>query len=173
MKDLHVLPRVRDSWSYLYLEHCRVERDDRAVAAFDAQGKVKIPCAVLTLLMLGPGTTITHAAIQTLADNGCLVAWTGADGVRFYAQGLGESRSAQNIYHQARLWAQSGSRLDVAVRLYQLRFEEPLDGSLTLAQLRGMEGLRVRAAYERAAGKAASPGTVGRIDGISGTLLTR
>ncbi len=150
MKDLHLLPRIRDSWSYLYLERCRIEQDDRSVAVFDARGKVKVPCAALTLLMLGPGATITHAAVRTLAENGCLIVWTGEGGMRFYALGLGETRSAQNLYHQAKLWAHPGSRRDVAFRLYQMRFEEPIDPSLTLAQIRGMEGLRVRAAYENA-----------------------
>lgn len=150
MRDLHILPRVRDSWSFLYLERCRIEQDEQAIAVQDARGKVKVPCASLTLLMLGPGTTITHAAVRTLADSGCLVAWTGEEGLRFYAQGLGETRSAQNLYHQARLWAQPGSRRDVAFRLYRMRFDEPPDSSLSLAQIRGMEGLRVRAAYEAA-----------------------
>ena len=68
MKDLHILPKVRDSWSYLYAEHCRIDQEDKAIALHDAQGKVPVPCAALTLLMLGPGTTITHAAVRTLAN---------------------------------------------------------------------------------------------------------
>lgn len=157
MKDLHVLPKIRDSWSYLYLEHCRVEQDDRAIAVFDARGKVSVPCATLSLLMLGPGTTITHAAVRVLADSGCLVAWTGEEGIRFYAQGMGETRSAHNLYHQARLWADPASRKDVAFRLYQMRFDEPLDPTLSLENIRGMEGLRVRAAYERVSEQAGVP----------------
>ncbi len=51
--------------------------------------------------MLGPGTTITHAAIRALADNGCLVAWTGEEGIRMYAAGHGETRFARNILRQA------------------------------------------------------------------------
>src|SRR5262245_22268802 len=97
LKDLHILPKGRDSWSYLYAEHCRIDRDDRAIAIHDERGKVPVPCATLALLMLGPGTTITHAAVQTCADVGCLIAWTGEHGVRFYAHGLGETRSADNL----------------------------------------------------------------------------
>jgi CRISPR-associated protein Cas1 len=96
MKDLHILPKVRDSWTYLYAERCVVEQDDKAIALFDDTGKTPVPCASLSLLMLGPGTKITHAAIRTLAENGCLVAWTGEQAVRFYAQGMGETRSSAN-----------------------------------------------------------------------------
>ncbi len=56
--DLQVLPTVRDSWSYLYVEHCRIDQEDKAIAIHDASGKTPVPCAVLALLMLGPGTTI-------------------------------------------------------------------------------------------------------------------
>jgi len=147
MHDLHILPKVRDSWSYLYAEHCVVEQDDQAIALFDQQGKTPVPCATLSLLMLGPGTKITHAAIHTLADSGCLVAWTGEAGVRFYAQGMGETRSSANLLRQAAHHADPTRRLQVVRRMYALRFPEPLDPALTLQQIRGKEGVRVREIY--------------------------
>jgi CRISPR-associated protein Cas1 len=149
VKDLHILPKVRDSWSYLYVEHCVVEQDDFAIAVFDQQGKTPVPCASLSLLMLGPGTKITHAAIRALADNGCLVAWTGEAGVRFYAQGLGETRSSSNLLRQAAMHADEEQRLRVVRRMYEMRFPEPLDANLTLKQIRGKEGIRVRETYAR------------------------
>lgn len=105
VQDLHVLPKFSDGWSYLYVEHCRVDQEARAIAIHDESGKVPVPCANLALLMLGPGVSITHAAISVLADHGCLVAWCGEEGVRFYAVGMGETRSAANFLHQARAWA--------------------------------------------------------------------
>ena len=101
--------------------------------------------------MLGPGTTVTHAAIRTVADCGCLVAWTGEQGVRFYAQGMGETRSAVRFLQQARLWADPAQRLRIVRRMYEMRFRDPLDSELTLRQIRGKEGARVRAAYADAA----------------------
>ncbi|RJQ05532.1 MAG: type I-E CRISPR-associated endonuclease Cas1 [Bacillota bacterium] len=150
MRDLHELPKVRDGWSYLYVEHCRVDQDQKAIVLEDARGRVPVPCATLGLLMLGPGTLVTHAAVRTLADNGCLVAWSGEEGVRFYAQGMGETRSARNLLHQARLWASPELHLEVVFRLYQFRFDERLDPGLSLRQVRGMEGIRVRRAYQAA-----------------------
>ncbi len=150
MKDLHILPKVRDSWSYLYVEHCRIDQEAKAIAIHDTEGKVPVPCAVLTVLMLGPGTSISHAAIRTLADNGCLILWTGEEGVRFYAQGMGETRSARNLLRQAQLWADPDQRLAVVMQMYRMRFLEPLDDGLTLQQIRGKEGIRVREAYARA-----------------------
>ena len=150
MKDLHILPKVRDSWSYLYIEHARIDQEAKAIAVHDAKGKMPVPCASLTLLMLGPGTTITQAAIRTLAECGCLVAWTGEEGVRFYAVGTGETRSAAGVLKQARLVSDPTLRLEVAMNLYRFRFQESLKGSMTLQQVRGLEGVRVREAYARA-----------------------
>lgn len=151
VRDLHELPKIRDGWSYLYVEHCKVDKEDQAIAIHDASGRVPVPCANLALLMLGPGVSVTHAAISVLVDHGCLVAWCGEGAVRFYALGMGETRSAANFLHQARMWADEKSRLRVIRRLYQLRFLEKLKPSLTLRQIRGMEGARVRDAYAKAA----------------------
>lgn len=150
MNDLHVLPKVRDSNSYLYAEHKKIDQEDKAIALHDKAGKVAVPCANLTALLLGPGTSITHAAVKTLADNGCLVLWMGENGVRFYAQGLGETRSSRRLLHQARLCSDPQLRLKVVRRLYEMRFPESLDPDLTLQQIRGREGIRVREAYARA-----------------------
>lgn len=159
MKNLQVLPKIRDSLSYLYVEHARIDQDAKAIAIHDATGKVPVPCASLSLLMLGPGTSVTHAAIRALADNGCLVIWSGEEAVRFYAQGMGETRSARNLLRQALLCSNPRLRLEVVRRLYQMRFAEPLAEGLTLRQIRGKEGIRVREAYARASRDSGIPWT--------------
>lgn len=150
LKDLHLLPKTRDSWSYLYVEHASIEQENRAIAAVDALGRTPIPCATLSVLLLGPGTTITHAAIRALADSGCLVIWTGEQGVRFYAQGMGETRSSRHLLRQAALVSNPSLRMQVVRRMYAIRFPAPPDADLTLRQIRGMEGIRVREAYAAA-----------------------
>lgn len=64
---------------------------------------------------------------------------------------MGETRSAANLLHQARIWADADLHLKVVYNLYQLRFDEVFDQGLTLRQVRGMEGARVRDAYAKAA----------------------
>ena len=151
MRDLHELPKLRDSLSYLYLEQVRVQQKYKAVEAIDKEGRTMIPVAALSVLMLGPGTAITHAAIKALADNGCLLVWCGEDGMRCYAQGGGETRKAYHLLRQAELVSDAQKRLEVVKRMYRYRFgEEELDHDLNLFQLRGKEGARVRKAYAEA-----------------------
>ncbi|MCA9834402.1 MAG: type I-E CRISPR-associated endonuclease Cas1 [Thermomicrobiales bacterium] len=166
--DLRSLPKVRDSWSYLYADRCRIEVDDKSIAILDMQGKTPVPCSSLSLLLLGPGSTITHAAIRALADNGCMVAWTGEEGVRMYAFGTGETRSAANLHRQIRRWADKDQRLQVVRALYALRFpKDAITPHTSLKQLRGMEGARMRHTYaemSRATGVPWTGRTVGKGD---------
>lgn len=157
MKDLRTLPKVRDSWSYLYVERCRIEQEGKAIALIDERGTVPIPCANLNLLMLGPGSTVTHAAMRALAENGCLVAWTGEGGVRFYASALGETRSARRLLHQAHVASNRRLRMETIMRMYRMRFGASLPEGLNLRQIRGHEGRRVRRAYEEASAATGVP----------------
>ena len=151
LKDLHLLPKLRDSVSQLYVEHARVDRHESAIAVWDATGQTPVPVAALAVLMLGPGTDITQAAIRVLAENNCLVIWCGEENVRFYASGMGGTRSSTALLHQAWLASDDRRRLGVVRRMYQARFDEVLDPGLSLEQVRGFEGMRVRAAYARLA----------------------
>ena len=150
MQDLHQLPKLSDSMSYLYVEHCIIEQNALAVEQIDKRGRTMIPAANLTVLMLGPGTSITHAAIKSLADNGCGVQWVGQDATYFYAHGQGETRQSKHLLHQARLVTNPALRLAVCQRMYKKRFEGALEEDITIQQLRGKEGARVRMAYEKA-----------------------
>ena len=110
-----------------------------------------IPIDQLSLVMLGPGTTITHAAVKALANNSRLLAWTGQEGVKFYAHSTGATFSSRRLITQARLVSDEKKRLDVVVKMYQKRFPgEDISGK-SIEQIRGMEGQRVRASYQRLA----------------------
>lgn len=84
MKNLQELPKLKDSISYLYIEHAIIEQNDTAIVAIKKEGKIPIPIAAMTCLLLGPGTRVTHAAIRALCDNGCMAIWCGENATRFY-----------------------------------------------------------------------------------------
>lgn len=155
--DLHQLPKFRDALSFLYVEHVRVDQEEKAIALHDAEGVTPVPCASLSMLMLGPGTRVTHAAMRALAENNCLVVWCGEQNVRFYAAGMGGTRSSSRLLYQARLVSDEAARLEVVKRMYRMRFKESLASDLTVQQLRGMEGVRVRDTYARASRETGVP----------------
>ena len=153
MRTLHELPRFRDRWSYIYLEKGRMEVGGTGLKFYQKEqdGVVPVPVNQLAVVMLGPGTTITHAAVKALAQNNSLLAWTGEQGVRLYAANTGGTFSARRVIRQAALVSDDLSRLEVAKRMYQFRFREVLPTDVSIEVIRGMEGIRVRRAYAEAA----------------------
>jgi CRISP-associated protein Cas1 len=149
MARLRTLPKVRDSISFLYFEHCRIEQDCHSIAVFQEKDCYRIPCANIRMLMLGPGSTITHAAVKTLTDNACEVQWVGENTLRFYASGRGVASNTERLLHQAGCWADGMRRLAIVRRMYLSRFDEVLKEDLTLQQIRGLEGVRMRTLYRR------------------------
>jgi CRISPR-associated protein Cas1 len=116
----------------------------------DESNVMTLPVAALAVIFLGPGTSVTHAAMKVAAEHGCSVVWTGSEQSRFYAQGMGETRRSARTLKQALLWANPESRTAVVRRMYEIRFEETPNSSLTIQQIRGKEGVRVRDSYARA-----------------------
>ncbi|QSB06530.1 type I-E CRISPR-associated endonuclease Cas1e [Natronoglycomyces albus] len=148
---LAMLPRVADSLSFLYLETARIVQDDTGICAqVERAGKIDrvyLPVAALSCLLLGPGTSITQPAIATIARHNTTVVWTGAGGVRMYAAGISSALTAAWLEKQARAWASDDTRLAVAQRMFGLRFDDTIEPANSLAQLRGLEGARMKALY--------------------------
>ena len=85
--DIVDLARVQDRISFLYFEHCVVSQADNAITVTDDQGTIRIPAATLSVLMLGPGTKVTHKAMTAIGENGSTVVWVGERGGRMYSSG--------------------------------------------------------------------------------------
>lgn len=148
--NLQELPRLRDSLSYIYIEHAIIDRAQNAIEFIQTEGRTLVPVASLSVILLGPGTSISHAAIKCLVENGCSIVWVGEDSIRCYAQGLGETRKAYHLLRQAEMVCDPAKRNLVVRKMYQMRFEEILTEGLSLNQIRGLEGVRVREAYAQA-----------------------
>lgn len=152
-RDLHELPKLRDSLSYIYIEKAIIERDNNAIVFIRENERIPVPISAVTVLMLGPGTSITHAAIKIICDSGCMAVWCGEGATRYYAFGMGETRSSSNLLRQAKYCMDELKHLEVVRRLYYIRFPGINTEGMTLAQIRGMEGVRVRETYKLLAKK--------------------
>lgn len=110
-------------------------------------GDYRVPHQAVSLLLLGPGSSISHDALRLLARHNTGLAAIGEDGVRFYtAQPLLPDHSALGRA-QARAWAdEKGARMAVARRMYAWRLGEVLPHR-DIAVLRGIEGARVKEIY--------------------------
>ena len=147
--EIQELPRIRERLSFIYLEYCEITRDDSGLCSRNKLGTVNIPIASTAVLLLGPGTSITHRAMELIGDAGSSVVWVGEHGVKYYAHGRPITHSATMLMRQAEYVSNKRKRLTVARKMYCMRFPGEDVSHLTMQQLRGREGARVRAAYRR------------------------
>lgn len=151
MGDRRTLPRLEDRAAFLYLERGRLRADDRGIDFEQDEDVIAIPAASLSCILLGPGTTVTHEAVKRISDVGCVLAWTGEEGVRSYAWSLG-SHSVDLLHRQVGAWADPARRLQIARRLLGMRFgDDPPPGDINA--LLAWEGERMRLGYQDAADK--------------------
>lgn len=148
--EITELVRAQDRLTFVYLERCTVHRDGNALTATDERGVIHIPAATLGALLLGPGTRVTHQAMMLVAESGATTVWVGERGVRYYAHGRTLTASSRLIEAQARLVSNQSGRLRVARAMYGMRFPGEDVERLTMQQLRGREGARVRQTYRDA-----------------------
>ena len=149
--ERQALPQLRDRMTFLYLEHCTLGRDNGAITVTDEKGIVQVLAAGISVLLLGPGTRVTHRAMELMGDTGVAAVWVGEHGVRFYAHGRALSEHSRLLERQAERFSNQREHLEVVRKMYQLRFPDEDVSRLTTQQLRGREGSRVRTAYRKAA----------------------
>ena len=147
--ELQALPQIRDRMTFIYLEHCVLNRQDSAITVTDDRGTVFVPAAAISVLLLGPGTKVTHRAMELIGDAGVSVLWVGEHGVRYYAGGRALTHRAELLIRQAELVSNTRSRLGIVRQMYGMRFPGEDVSGLTLQQLRGREGARIRSVYRQ------------------------
>lgn len=143
------LAPAKDRWTPVYLEHGRLEVDDSSIKWIGADRTVmRLPVATISALLLGPGTTVTHAAIKACADCNTPLCWVGEDAIRFYAIGITPTHDNARARRQSRLHASPSKSDEIARRMFKKRFPDDNIEGKSVAELRGMEGHRVRALYK-------------------------
>lgn len=149
-----LVSRISDRTSFLYLERCRLEQDENGTAALiEVAGKPAtsyLPSATITTVMLGPGTSITQAAVRALGESGCGVVFVGGGVVRSYGAFLPVFGSTTLLARQAQVVSDETMREQAARTMFKLRFPDEVSTAVresSIERLRGVEGARMRAVY--------------------------
>lgn len=115
-------------------------------------GDYQIPHQAISIILLGPGSSVTHDALRLLARHGCALAAIGEGAVRFYTAPPLMPDASALARTQAYLWHDPRTRMEVARAMYAMRFGE-IVRTRDIAVLRGQEGARIKRAYQLAAEK--------------------
>lgn len=130
----------------------RFERDDPADSKSPLEsGQYGIPFQSLSMILLGPGSTVSHDALRLMARHGTALVAVGEDGVRCYTAPPLMPDSSDTARRQMRAWGDAaGSRISVARKMYAMRLGE-LVPHTEIDILRGIEGARMRQTYKNLA----------------------
>ena len=145
---LEALTPAKDRWTPIYLEHGRLEVDDSSIKWIGADRLVyRLPVATLSAVLLGPGTTVTHAAMKACATPTRRSAGSARTGC---GSTPSASRPITTTPSQGTT-PRSGPTRRNARRSPAGCSRSGFPGvdvqSRSINELRGMEGLRVRARY--------------------------
>ena len=130
----------------------RFHRESQATSdsSLDA-GEYGIPFQSLSMILLGPGTTVSHDALRLMARHGTALVAVGEDGVRCYTAPPLMPDTSDIARRQMRAWGDpTGSRITIARKMYAIRFGELLPHQ-SLDALRGIEGARMKRTYQNLA----------------------
>ena len=115
------------------------------------EGEYGIPFQTLSMILLGPGSTVSHDALRLMARHGTALVAVGEDGVRCYTAPPIMPDTSEVARRQMRAWSDAhGSRITVARRMYAMRLGEVLPHQ-SIEVLRGIEGSRMRRTYQNLA----------------------
>lgn len=115
-------------------------------------GTYAIPFQSVSMILLGPGSTVSHDALRLLARHGTALAAVGEDGVRLYTAPPLIADRSDLARRQVRVWADPTLRLGIARRMYAWRLGKVLPHR-DIAVMRGIEGARMKESYRLAAAK--------------------
>ena len=130
----------------------RFHRESQATSdsSLDA-GEYGIPFQSLSMILLGPGSTVSHDALRLMARHGTALVAVGEDGVRCYTAPPLMPDTSDIARRQMRAWGDpTGSRITIARRMYAIRLGELLPHQ-SLDALRGIEGARMKRTYQNLA----------------------
>ena len=120
---------LKDRISMIFLRYGHLDVIDGAFVLVDQNGvRTHIPVGSVACIMLEPG-------------------------IRLYSSGQPGGARSDKLLYQARLALDKELRLRVVQRMYELRFKERPDKNLSVQQLMGIEGFRVKETYRLLAQK--------------------
>ena len=144
-----------DRHGLVWLDRGRLEVEDGCLRFLTAgggelaAGDYQIPHQAVSIILLGPGSSVTHDALRLLARHGCALAGIGEGAVRSYTALPLMPDSSTAARAQVKVWADPKTRMGVPRAMYAIRFGEFV---LTrdIEVVRGQEGARIKRSYQLA-----------------------
>ncbi|HET8656971.1 MAG TPA: type I-E CRISPR-associated endonuclease Cas1e [Longimicrobiaceae bacterium] len=141
--------QIKDRLSFFYVQRGGLTVIDGCLVLTDNEDctQYEVPARATTVIMVGPGTTVSTEAIRLAAAYGVLITWVGEHGVRCYSAGRPWGDNIEWLDKQVKCYSDPSLTLKVAREMFYHRFGVRMERR-SIEQLRGIEGARVRELYK-------------------------
>jgi CRISP-associated protein Cas1 len=118
-----------------------------------AAGEYQIPYQMISIIALGPGSSLTHDVARICAIHDTALVFVGQDFTRFYAS-VPFGRALSDLARmQVEKWSDLADRQEICRKMFTYRFDTEIAVEVSLEGLRGLEGKRVKATYKEVANR--------------------
>lgn len=148
-KSKKLLTHASERISLLYIEKAKIEQSEYGVQIRQGNKISEIPITTISCLILGPGTNITHRAVANIASAGCSICWMGMDQAVFYAYGQPTTNKSKNLLKQMHYHESKVLHTEIIHKMYNLRYPNEKIKSMSLEQLKGFEGKKMKECYAK------------------------
>lgn len=148
-----MLPQIKDKLPFVYLEHGKLLVENNSITWRDLQNEISIPCATINCILLGPATSITHDAVKILSDCNCSIIWVSEDSTKCFASSITPTANTRNLQKQLKLAFDPIKSVEIARKLFNIRFDKIDSSDKTVKELMGIEGFKMKELYEKTANK--------------------
>lgn len=111
----------------LYIEHCKIVASDERLTFVRTEKSLEkhyaIPHANMCVLLLGPGTSVTHRAAFKMAEEGVVYGFVGGGGTPLFHASPSEYRPTEFCQKWMTLWQTEEWRIKAAKELCRVRVE--------------------------------------------------
>jgi CRISP-associated protein Cas1 len=105
----------KDRIPFINLEYGKLTISNGNLHFIMKDGEIDVPIEQFSMINLGCGTSVTHAAIELVAKHGTLLNWIGDGGVRLYSSGLGINARTDRLWKQMEMALNKNKRLSIDI----------------------------------------------------------
>lgn len=143
-----MLSHFKNRWTPIFLEHGKLHVFGSSLRWIDKDGNhLHIPSAECSVIMLGPGTSITHEAIHIASESNMLLFWVGQDGFKLYSFGINPTNNNKNLLKQIEYFQNKKKRENIARKMFLYRFPDIDVKGKNIQSIMGLEGDMVKNIY--------------------------
>ena len=148
----NMLLQCLDKKAIVYIEHCKIFVKNGAIWKQDSLCTESLQIAFISVILLGPGTSITHDAAALLGSFNVLISFCGENGFSMYSISMSPVYNMKNARKQIHLI--ETDKINIARKIYEKRFGNTHNlENMSINNMMLMEGNIIKAVYKEMAKK--------------------